>query len=47
MTQSNEFADPKPKLHSRGKFEIVEQDEEECDGEEPAVEYETTVTYHW
>jgi hypothetical protein len=42
----NEFADPKPKLHSRGKFEIVDEDEEEYD-EEPEVEFETTVTYHW
>ncbi|KAI9565912.1 hypothetical protein GHT06_009710 [Daphnia sinensis] len=41
-----QLLDPKPKRNTRGKFELIEQDEEEFE-EEPEVEYESTVTYQW
>ena len=40
------FLDPRAKRHCHGKFEIIEQDDEEME-EEPEPEYESTVTYHW
>ncbi|KZS03573.1 putative Coilin/sw [Daphnia magna] len=41
-----QLLDPKPKRNTRGKFELIELDEEEFE-EEPEIEYESTVTYQW
>lgn len=35
------------KRHARGKFELIENEEELGEEEEMVDEYESTVTYNW